>query len=188
MFLILDALDPPIGNIRIKISSYVILRVFTDNYCFEMNVNMIGIMKGKFKLCLPKKIGIQKERRASFRINNDPKWHLQTQGRRLAGIDVPIEIDNISLGGICFFCAQYIPKIMEGLHLEINIIWPEKDVNLTLEVVVIDIIKLTGVEKYRYHTRYRFENYDKTVRSLEQMVTDMQRDVLDKHKSRHVTW
>ena len=188
LFLILDALDPPIGNIRIKVSSYVILRVFTDQYCFEMSVNMIGTINGKFKLSLPKKIGIQKERRAALRIKIDPKWHLETQGRRLAGIDIPIEIDNISLGGICFTCAQYIPKIMEGLHLEIHLVWPEKEVDLTLEVVVIDIIQLPGIVKYRYHTRYRFENYDRTVRSLEEMVTDMQRYMLEHHQSNYVNW
>lgn len=188
IFLIIDALDPPIGNVRIKVSSLIILRIFSDKFCFEMKVNMLGVKGGKFKLSMPREIGIQKERRASIRVKIDPKWQIETQGTRMAGMTLPMTMDNISLGGICFYCPEHIPSVIEGLQVDFNILWPSNELELDLTVHIVDWFKLKELGTCRYHTRYRFENYDKTVRSLEGMVTDMQREILSNRKSRYLRW
>lgn len=188
LFLIADALDPPIGNVRVRISSSVVIRVFSEKYCFEMSVNMLGTMKGKFKLSLPAGITIQKERRSSVRVRVNPKWEVELQGTRMAGVQLPVIVDNLSLGGLCFYCSKHIPHVLQGLQVDLKILWPSHELELDASVYVVDISTFKDTDTSRYHTRFRFENYDKTVRTLETMVADMQREMLESRKKLYVDW
>ena len=186
--LIVDALDPPIGNVRIRVSSSIIIRIFSKRFCFELPVQLLAVMSDQFKMSLPQQIGIQKEKRSSVRVKVDPRWDIIVEATRMAGVTFPLKIDNIGLGGLCFFCSGQTPGILKGLQVQFNLLWPSKGIELNFSVHVVESSILKEDEKCRYHARYRFENYNEIVRSLEKMVTDMQREMLVRREKRFVSW
>ncbi len=111
LYLIIDALDPAIGNLRIRKSDSVILRMSTKRHNLEFKVNFMDMVgRNVLKLSFPENIIIRIEKRSAIRVSVDTKWGLAGTVTRKAGITFPVKLLNISSGGLFFQPQGKLPS------------------------------------------------------------------------------
>lgn len=173
LYLIIDALDPAIGNLRIRKSDSVILKMNTHRYNLSFDVNYVEMVeRNVLKLSFPEKIIIRTEKRAAIRVTIDRDWGLKTTVTREAGITFPVKIINISSGGIYFQPEATLPTIIGGGHITCHFNWKSQHINCNTNATVIEHNELNGELFYR--ARFNFEQYDSAMRDLEALVATAQ--------------
>ena len=171
--MIIDALDPAIGNLRIRKSSSVILRMSTKRYNLEFEVSYVDLFKNNvLRLSFPEKIIIRTEKRAAVRVSVDKKWSLTTTVTRDAGITFPVNLINISSGGIFFQPLGKLPSILDGGHIISHIKWKSQKIICNTSAAIIENTTIDNAMYYR--CRFQFEQYDLAMRELEALVATAQ--------------
>ncbi len=173
LFLIIDALDPAIGNLRIKKSSTVLIRMSTKRYNLEFQVQFIEVVgRNVLKLTFPEYSIIRTEKRAAVRISIDQKWGLTTSVTRKAGLTFPVKLVNISSGGLYFQPQGEIPQIGSGSEIICHFKWKPQKIKCDTKAIVIERVSIE--ETVHYRARFIFEQYDSAMRDLESMVATAQ--------------
>ncbi|MBF0370963.1 MAG: PilZ domain-containing protein [Magnetococcales bacterium] len=187
LYLLIDALDPPIGNIRIRSSQFIDIQMFTKKYFLGFRVSYLDLVKKNlFKLSFPNELMVKREKRASIRVKTDSKWKISTLITREAGITFPVQLRDISVGGLCFDCKENIPKINKASTLTCQFEWKELDAPLTLSASVVE--GFVEEDLCGYRGRFLFDSYDDSLRALERMVSAMQLKYLKRRKKYFKEW
>ncbi|MBF0381147.1 MAG: PilZ domain-containing protein [Magnetococcales bacterium] len=173
LYLIIDALDPAIGNLRIRKSSSVVIRMSTKRYNLEFVVNYIDLYRSNiFKLSFPETILIRTEKRSSVRVSIDKKWSLTANLTRDAGITFPVKLMNISSGGIYFKPPSKLPTLLDGGNVVCHFKWKSQNIVCNTSAAIIQNAIVDEVLYYR--CRFQFEQYDISMRDLEALVATAQ--------------
>jgi hypothetical protein len=173
LYLIIDALDPAIGNLRIRKSSSVILRMSTKRHNLEFKVDFLEMMgRNILKLSFPENIIIRTEKRSAIRVSVDKKWSLSCTITRKAGITFPVKMINISSGGLFFQPSGKLPSIIDGGNVVCNFKWKSQNISCNTQAVIIERVSIDEVVYYR--CRFTFEQYDSAMRELEALVATAQ--------------
>jgi hypothetical protein len=173
LYLIIDALDPAIGNLRIRKSDSVILRMNTKRYNLEFQAKYLDtIGRNILRLSFPKNITIRTEKRASIRVSIDKSWGLITTVTRKAGITFPVNLLNISSGGLFFQPKGELPSIIDGGEVTTHFRWKTQNIICDTQTVIIERVSIE--ETVHYRGRFSFEQYDSAMRDLEALVATAQ--------------
>ncbi|MBF0382025.1 MAG: hypothetical protein HQL69_13460 [Magnetococcales bacterium] len=173
LYLIIDALDPAIGNLRIRQSDSVVLRMCTKRHNLEFKVDYLELVRRNvLKLSFPEKIIIRTEKRASIRVSVDKNWGFEGKITRKAGITFPVKLINISSGGLFFQPKGELPSIMDGGDIVCHFNWKSQNIRCNTQASIIERDSIDEVVYYR--CRFNFEQYDSAMRDLEAMVATAQ--------------
>lgn len=173
LYLVIDALDPAIGNLRIRKSDSVTVRMNTKRYNLEFEVVYIEtIGRNVLKLSFPETLLIRTEKRASVRVTIDSKWGIQAIGTRDAGLTFPLKMINISSGGLYFQPVGELPQLSDGGHVAFQFSWKSQNIVCTTHSTIIERISWENTAYYR--CRFVFEQYDSAMRDLESLVATTQ--------------
>ncbi|MBF0357911.1 MAG: PilZ domain-containing protein [Magnetococcales bacterium] len=173
LYLIIDALDPAIGNLRIRKATSVILRMCTTRHNLEFKVDFLEMVgRNILKLSFPENIIIRTEKRSAVRVSIDKKCSLSCTVTRKAGITFPVKIINISSGGLFFQPTGKLPSIIDGGKIVCNFKWKSQNIRCNTKAVIIERVSIDEVVYYR--CRFVFEQYDSAMRDLEAMVATAQ--------------
>ncbi|MBF0194852.1 MAG: PilZ domain-containing protein [Magnetococcales bacterium] len=173
LYLIIDALDPAIGNIRIRKSDSVMIRMCTKRHNLEFRVNYLELVKRNvLKLSFPEQIIIRTEKRESIRVSVDKSWGFTGSITRKAGITFPVKLINISSGGLFFQPVGELPSIMDGGEIECHFKWKSQNIRCDTQATIIERTSIDEVVYYR--CRFIFEQYDSAMRDLEALVATAQ--------------
>ncbi|MBF0447367.1 MAG: hypothetical protein HQL67_04115 [Magnetococcales bacterium] len=181
LYLIIDALDPAIGNIRIRKSDSVMLRMNTKRYNLSFSVDYLDMVgRNVLKLSFPESLIIRTEKRQGIRISIDAKWGLTTTVTRDAGITFPVKTLNISSGGVYFQPSTKIPQIINGGHIICHFTWKSQKIDCHTNASIIENRIIEDILYYR--ARFRFEQYDSAMRELEALVATAQLRVIQRRR------
>ncbi|MBF0444253.1 MAG: PilZ domain-containing protein [Magnetococcales bacterium] len=173
LYLIIDALDPAIGNLRIRKSDSVMLRMSTKRHNLEFKVYYLELVKRNvLKLSFPENIIIRTEKRASIRVSVDKDWGFIGTITRKAGITFPVKLINISSGGLFFQPQGKLPSIMDGGEIVCHFRWKSQNIRCNTKATIIERTSIEEVVYYR--CRFNFEQYDSAMRDLEALVATAQ--------------
>ncbi|MBF0455207.1 MAG: hypothetical protein HQL72_10385 [Magnetococcales bacterium] len=173
LFLMIDALDPAIGNLRIRKCDSVVLKMNTSRYNLAFHVDFLEMVERNIlKLSFPDQMTVRTEKRAAIRVSIDKKWGLKTQVTRDAGITFPVNLLNISSGGVYFQPKGSLPSIINGGHVVCHFKWKSQKINCNTQATIIEHQVIDEVLYYR--ARFQFEQYDSAMRELEALVATAQ--------------
>lgn len=113
LYMLVDALDPNIGNIKIRSSSDVTLGVFHENYLIEISSYFVGMvpLQKLIRLTLPSSVVMRKQKRGKYRVRIDEAWDVKNTIIRPTGLKVPTRITDISVGGFSFESIRKTPLL-----------------------------------------------------------------------------
>lgn len=169
MYLLIDALTPSIGNMRIRHADVITIGLNTKAYNVVMNVNFIEqIDSDVLKITFPKEVLIRTEKRKSVRVNIDPTWNVV--------LDVAIgrketfkpSLENISFGGFYFKAPKQHPRLFSGQECTAHFIWSTIKLDTKITIKIIEACKARGTPFFRAH--YAFEIYDRSMQKMESLV------------------
>jgi hypothetical protein len=173
LFLVIDALDPAIGNLRIKKSESVLLRMSTKRHNLEFQVKFLEVMgRNILRLSFPENIIIRTEKRAAIRISVDKKWGLAMDITRKAGITFPVKPINISSSGLFFQPLGKLPTVSDGSPIICHTKWKSQNIKCDTQATIIE--RASVDETVYYRCRFVFEQYDVAMRDLEALVATAQ--------------
>lgn len=175
-YLLLAALDPPIGNIKIRNSEKVTLQFFTQRLLFDCRTSFQQMTAGK-KICLafPGSIAQKPQKRSAFRAPVDRNWDITAEVTRPSGISFNAKLNDISTGGTAFYSMGATPRIAEDSKVNMLFTYPEG--HLETQAVVLGSFVKEGEQYFR--TQFLVANYE-TARKIEALVTFVQRENIQK--------
>ena len=179
LYMLIDALDPSVGNIKIRSSSDVTLKVFHEKYLIEIVVYFVGVVPRQqlIRLTLPSSISLMKQKRGKYRVRVEEKWKVKCDFVRPSGLKVPCKILDISAGGFSFESLKDSPKLNPNAKIKCQITSAEtKDINVRAKVLSCDLTKSMYLKG---RCRFLFENA-KDEQQVNGMVAAFQRLKLQK--------
>jgi c-di-GMP-binding flagellar brake protein YcgR len=181
LYLIIDALDPAIGNLRIRKSESVTIRLNTHRYNLEFSVDYLETVgQNILKLSFPETTIIRTEKRAAIRVSIDKKWGIETSVTREAGITFPVKLINISSGGLFFQPLGELPTLINGGHVSCHFKWKAQKIACSAQATIIERNSIEDTVYYR--ARFIFEQYNVAMRDLEALVATIQLHQLQRRK------
>lgn len=177
-YLLMAALDPPIGNIKIRTASEIKLEFFTQRQLLSCMVSLIEITKSrKLLLSYPEVLYQRPQKRSAFRAPVDHDMDVVISVIRPSGIVFEAKISDLSTGGTAFYPIDSTPKISNNSKIRMTIIYPEGRVEL--HALMLGIFFKGGESNYR--TQFMVDNH-KTAADLEALVAYVQREKLQKRR------
>lgn len=174
-YLLIAALDPPIGNVRIRKASSVNVQFFTKINIFRCEVPFEKITDTKsIRLGFPETIQAEPEKRMAFRVKVNPLIEVTAEIIRPSGVSFKIDIVDISVGGMAFCPVKTIPKMGEGAKITIRVCCPET-CDVSLDAVFIGIVPRDGAQIFR--ARFLIGTQDEAI-SIETLVMHLQRQTV----------
>ena len=181
MYLLMEALDPPIGNPRMRISSFINIKMFTSAYVLGFASKYLKTAKKNLlKIAVPDIIVLNKEKRQSVRVKVREAWDMQTLITREAGLTFPVDVLDISTGGLAFQCQKDIPRLINGAEVECHLLWRTFSLEETVNLVIIEGFRTGELPAYR--GRFVFEYYNDVLRNVERLVAAIQIKHLKRRK------
>ena len=187
MYICIEALDPPTGNIHIRSSNNVSLLIFDARYVIGMNVQFQEVVDGRFiKLQFPKQLLLGKQRRSSYRVPVNADFGIKSQLTRASKIQVDIDLVDISVGGASFQFHGQVARIMDGCKIALQFKWDRENINILLWATVLETFTREGDSFFR--CRFNLEATDCSLRSIEEFVGAIQRIHLQKRLDNFISW
>lgn len=187
LYLLIDALTPPIGNLRIRHADVIVISLNTKSYNLVMEVRFIERIGGNiFKISFPKEIVIRTEKRKSIRVNIDPSWDIVMEvavGRKEA---FKPKLENISYGGFYFKAPSQHPRLVSGQDNLIRFSWPSMKLDAKINSTIIEMCSRNGDPFFR--ACFAFEVYDRLMQQVEVLVASAQSLHLQKRKALFGYW
>jgi hypothetical protein len=174
LVLIIDALIPPVGNIRILQSNTIGVLLFTKKYQIGFVVEFQKVIDEKIlkykliQLSFPDFLIMDKQKRIGFRAVVKTEWKIGCVITRQTGIESKVELFNLSIGGLCFKVGSDEPNIMESSKLKCNISWPDKNIKISIKAKIVG--SFTIDEQMYFRCRFSVKSVSKSLKKLEELV------------------
>jgi hypothetical protein len=178
LVLIIDALLPPVGNIRILKSKSIGVTLFSQKYQIGFAVEfqkVIDSEASKYKLIqlsFPSFLVLDKQKRGGFRATIKPEWNILCTITRQSGIKYDVELVNLSVGGFCFREITEEASMMDGSKIKCKIRWPEKKINVSVKAKIVGSFTHDGKDHFR--NRFSIKEASKCQHKLEELVSLVQ--------------
>ncbi|MBF0421738.1 MAG: hypothetical protein HQL73_01975 [Magnetococcales bacterium] len=187
LYLLIKALIPPIGNIRIRHADLITISMNSKHFNFVMEVKYLE-QPGKniLKMSFPKEVIIRTEKRKSVRVNIDPAWNVTLEaavGRKKAFTPT---VENISYGGFYFKASGNRPNLSPGQKIIFRFSWPDLKLDTRVSAILIGMCSKYGDPYFRAH--FAFEIYDKTMQQIESLVASAQSVHLQRRRTLFGHW
>ncbi|MGN7613694.1 hypothetical protein ACQZV8_16605 [Magnetococcales bacterium HHB-1] len=186
LYLHIEALDPSVGNIRIRSVNYITLRFFSKTFLFEMNVSFVDIINRRYiQLTFPEELRLCKEKRATIRAPVDPAYGISAEVERPARIPpFPVDLIDISCGGFaCRTPREGIPMIMPEAEITINFTLNKYGHAKDGESVKAKALFIEHFDADdntpAFRAKFLFEGYDDS-RGVDELVAFVQREYIIK--------
>ncbi|MBF0147202.1 MAG: hypothetical protein HQL84_04640 [Magnetococcales bacterium] len=187
LYLLIDALTPPIGNVRIRHADIIVISLNTQTYNVVMEVNFIERLGGNvLKITFPREVIVRTEKRKSVRVNIDSAWNIVLEvavGRKEA---FKPRLENVSYGGFYFKAQNHHPKLASGDQHTVHFIWPSMKIETRVNTTLIETCSKNGDPFFR--ARFTFEIYDKSMQQIESLVASAQSMHLQRRKALFGYW
>lgn len=116
--LVVQPLDPPVGNIKVRFAPSVKLNFFTDLYIVEAQVRFERIREDRtIQLSFPKRLVQGPQKRNHERVKVDPKLEFILEVVRPSGLSFRANVMDLSVGGLCFCAPEDVARLEEGMKL-----------------------------------------------------------------------
>ncbi|MBF0435280.1 MAG: PilZ domain-containing protein [Magnetococcales bacterium] len=187
LYLLIKALVPPIGNVRIRHADVITISMNSKHFNFLMDVTFVEqVSKNILKISFPSEIMIRTEKRKSVRVNVDPAWNVSLEAAVGRKEVFKPELENISYGGFYFKAAGKRPNLSPGQKISFRMRWPDIKLDTKVETVLIEMCSKYGDPFFRSH--FTFETYDKTMQQIESFVAAAQSVHLQYRKALFGHW
>ncbi|MBF0110326.1 MAG: hypothetical protein HQL76_14240 [Magnetococcales bacterium] len=187
LYLLIQALIPPIGNLRIRRADLVVLSLNTRAYNVVMEVHFIEQLGNHaLKISFPREVIIRTEKRKSVRVNVDAAWNLHLEmavGRKEV---LRPRLENVSYGGFYFKAPEQHPRLDSGGQCLARFLWPSMKIDTRINTTIIETCGKNGDPFFR--ARFTFEIYDKTMQQMESLVASAQSMHLKKRNALFGHW
>lgn len=174
--MILAALDPPIGNLKIRTATEIHIEFFTRFHLLNCQASLKEIT-GARKLCMtfPERLTQKQQRRESFRAPVDRRMEIVVSVTRPSGIVFGVKLADLSVGGAAFYPTGATPKIADHSRVEMEITFPEGHVQV--DAVILGSFAKDGEQFFR--AQFLVSNH-KTSIELGEVVSYIQRESVQK--------
>ncbi|MBF0186847.1 MAG: hypothetical protein HQL50_02865 [Magnetococcales bacterium] len=182
LYIHIGALDPPIGNIRIRTSETITLRFFTQRHLLETTLAFHRVIDNEYiKLSFPERLIVQNEKRKSFRVPVNKDLAISAQVLRPAKVK-PFKISflDITSDGFACVCQEEITPLTKDARLILEISSPSSRNVIRTEALFIE--HFTHDDACAMRARFLFENYEEC-RQVEELVAFIQRNFLQRRRS-----
>ena len=172
LYLLLAALDPPIGNLKIRSATEINIEFFTKTHLLNSEVALEKIT-GARKICLtfPKQLKQKPQRRASFRAPVDRSMEIAVSVTRPSGISFNVKLADLSVGGTSFYPMGATPRLADHSRVEMDISYPEGSVSV--DAMILGSFARAGEQFFR--AQFLVGNH-KTASALGELVSYLQRE------------
>ncbi|ABK44374.1 type IV pilus assembly PilZ [Magnetococcus marinus MC-1] len=148
-YVLVDALDPPLGNIKIRSAVFVEVSMFTELHLVRTKLRFQKIIEGKtIQMSFPRYLQQEPQKRAMVRAKLESQWKFSLEITRESGVKFAAKAYDISTGGVAIYYKEKIPKITEGSRVETIIYWPEGP-PIRVDSVIIGQFSKQGYTGYR---------------------------------------
>ncbi|MEG3640893.1 PilZ domain-containing protein [Magnetococcus sp. PR-3] len=148
-YVLIDALDPPLGNIKIRSAVFVDISMFTELHLVRTKLRFQKIIEGKtIQLSFPRYLQQEPQKRAMVRAKLESQWKFNLEIIRESGVKFNAKAYDISTGGVAIYYKDKIAKITEGSRVETVIYWPEGP-PIRVDSIVIGQFSKEGYTGYR---------------------------------------
>lgn len=171
-YLLLAALDPPIGNIKIRSATEINVEFFTRFHLLNATVTLKQMTSAR-KLCLtfPESMKQKAQKRASFRAPIDRSAEITVSIIRPSGIAFGAKLADISSGGTAFYPTGATPRISDHSRIEMDITYPEGKV--AVDAIILGTFPKEGEQYFR--TQFLVASH-KTASDIGALVAYVQRE------------
>lgn len=175
-YLLLAALDPPIGNIKVRTATEIRVEFFTRFHLYECFVTLRQIT-GTKKLCFefPKQLKQKPQNRSSFRAPIERNQAITASIIRPSGISLNAKLADISVGGAAFYPTGATPRISDHSRIGMEITFPEGSVSV--DAVVLGSFAKEGEHFFR--AQFLIAN-QRTASDIGEFVAYIQRESTQK--------
>ena len=171
-YILLAALDPPIGNIKIRTAAEINVELLTRFHLLECMVELQKITENKkLRLSFPQQINKKPQTRTAFRAPVDVNMDIFVTIIRPSGISFSAKLDNISVGGAAFYPLSVTARIPDNSRVKMDISYPEG--NITVDNVVLGTFVKGGGQFFR--SRFLVSS-SRTVNDISSLVNYVQRE------------
>ena len=172
-YLLLAALDPPIGNIKVRSATEISMEFFTRFHLLHCPITLQHIT-GTKKLCFsfPKELQRKPQSRSSFRAPVSRTMDIALTVVRPSGIRFDAKFDDVATGGAAFFPIGTTPRIADHSRLELNITYP--DDTIAVDAVVLGSFVRDGEHFFR--TQFLIDSHN-TANAINTLVAYVQRGI-----------
>lgn len=171
-YLLVSALIPPVGNLKIRNASLVTLEFTTQSHLINCATTLDRITSTRqIRLVFPDGVIQKRERRGSFRALVDLHMPVAATVTRASGIVFEAKFCNVSASGVGFFATGAIPKVADNSKVEMNITHP--DGKLEVAGVILGSYASGGEQMFR--TQF-LPDGDQEASSVSALVAYVQRE------------
>ena len=175
-YLLLAALDPPIGNLKIRTATKISVEFFTKFHLLDCLVRLEQITgTRKLRVSFPEKLRQKQQKRSSFRSPVDKEMKLLASITRPSGVVFKAMFCDLGVGGGAFYPVGATPRIAEHSRVSMHITYPEG------EVVVDAIIRGTFAKEGEqvFRAQFLIANH-KTAGDVGELASYVQRENMQK--------
>ncbi|MGN7613512.1 PilZ domain-containing protein [Magnetococcales bacterium HHB-1] len=174
----IKAMDPPIGNIKIRNARKIVLQFYTDRELVRASVRFLEIVGNHLIfVSFPHDVERKPQKRAAIRVNVDAELELELDVIRPSGLRFQGIPTDISSGGMAFMCSEDIPNLAEKAKVKLAVHYPGRRATVVVSAVVIRKFNKDG--HTGFCTRFLIDSYD-VARSVDAVVAFVQREYLKK--------
>lgn len=171
-YLLLAALVPPVGNLKIRSAREVTLEFTTQSHLINCTTTLDQITPTRqIRLAFPSGVIQRRERRGSFRALVDLHMPVTATVVRASGIAFDAKFRNVSASGFGFFATGAIPKVADNSKVEMSITHPDGKVEVG--GVILGSYPSSGEQVFRAQF---LPDGDKEASSVSALVAYVQRE------------
>ena len=178
-YLLLAALDPPIGNLKIRTATKISVEFFTKFHLLDCIVRLEQITgTRKLRLSFPEKLQQKQQKRSSFRAPIDKDMRLIASITRPSGVVFKALFCDFGIGGAAFYPTGATPRIAEHSRVEMHITYPEGAVKV--DAIIRGTFAKDGEQVFR--AQFLVANH-KTAGDLGELASYVQRENVQKRNN-----
>lgn len=149
-YLLAAPLDPPLGNMKIRIRPNVKLHFFSDLHVIEVQVTFQKFLEDKtIKFSFPQEAVRNAQKRAHPRFNVDPFCEgIHLTVIRPSGVSFEAKVFDISLGGMAFYAIDPVASMSETAKVGLIISRPGA-LAIEMSALVLGAMNKNGHKCYR---------------------------------------
>ena len=175
-YLLLAALDPPIGNLKIRTATKISVEFFTKFHLLDCLVRLKKITGArKLQMSFPEKIRQKPQKRSSFRSPVDYRMNIGASITRPSGVVFKAQFSDFGVGGAAFYPSGVTPRIADHSRVQMHISYPEGEVSV--DAIIRGSFAKDGEQFFR--AQFLVANH-KTAREIGELASYVQRGNLQK--------
>ncbi len=147
-YLLLAALDPPIGNLKIRSATEIRMEFASKYHLLECETTLDLITPAR-KICLafPKNLHQKPQQRSAVRVPVERNLPVVASVVRPSGIVFEAKFRDISTGGVSFFATGATPRIADQSRVEMTITSPAG--KMEVDAVIVGSYSKDGEQVFR---------------------------------------